>query len=132
MPPDLATPTPPHTPQPWFAVREEKEDGARGPWSKGTADGGGVEQIGEHRGHPHEAHHPSIMAEATIGGWRTSTGENYPDPHPSEIVVFEDFISMDLGILAIPFCESYVTIIGLASAISTPTLFLLYPLYYPL
>jgi hypothetical protein len=72
------------------------------------------------------------MAEATIGGWRTSTSENYPDPHPSEIVVFEDFIGMDLGILAIPFCESYVTIIGLASAISTPTLFLLYPLYYPL
>jgi hypothetical protein len=31
------------------------------------------------------------MAEATIGGWRTSDGESYPDPRPSEIVVFEDF-----------------------------------------
>jgi hypothetical protein len=34
-------------------------------------------------------------------------------------------IGTDLGILAIPFCESFVTTIGLASAISTPTLFLL-------
>jgi hypothetical protein len=33
----------------------------------------------------------SVMAEAVIGGWRTSAGEHYPDPHPSKIVVFEDF-----------------------------------------
>jgi hypothetical protein len=32
-----------------------------------------------------------IMAKATIGGWRTSTGENYPDPRPGKIVVFKDF-----------------------------------------
>jgi formylmethanofuran:tetrahydromethanopterin formyltransferase len=32
-----------------------------------------------------------IMAEATIGGWRTLDGESYPDPRPGEIVVFEDF-----------------------------------------
>jgi hypothetical protein len=63
----------------------------QGPWSKSTADGGGVEQIGEHRGHTHEARHCRLMAEATIGGWRTLAGENYLDPHPSEIVVFEDF-----------------------------------------
>jgi hypothetical protein len=31
------------------------------------------------------------MAEAAIGRWRTSDGESYPDPCPSEIVVFEDF-----------------------------------------
>jgi hypothetical protein len=30
------------------------------------------------------------MVEAAIGGWRTSDGESYPDPHPGEIVVFED------------------------------------------
>jgi hypothetical protein len=32
-----------------------------------------------------------VMAEATIGGWRTSDGESYPDPHPGKIVVFENF-----------------------------------------
>jgi hypothetical protein len=32
-----------------------------------------------------------VMAEAAIGGWRTSNGESYPDPHPGEIVVFKDF-----------------------------------------
>jgi hypothetical protein len=31
------------------------------------------------------------MAEAAIGGWRTSDGESYPDPCHGEIVVFEDF-----------------------------------------
>jgi hypothetical protein len=31
-----------------------------------------------------------VMAEATIGGQRTSDGDSYLDPHPSEIVVFED------------------------------------------
>jgi hypothetical protein len=29
-----------------------------------------------------------VMAEAAIGGWRTSDGESYPDPRPSKIVVF--------------------------------------------
>jgi hypothetical protein len=33
----------------------------------------------------------SMMAEATIGGWRTSPSENYLDPRPGEIVIFEDF-----------------------------------------
>jgi hypothetical protein len=33
----------------------------------------------------------SVMAEAAIGGWRTSASENYSDPYPGEIVVFEDF-----------------------------------------
>jgi formylmethanofuran:tetrahydromethanopterin formyltransferase len=32
-----------------------------------------------------------VMAEAAIGGWRTSDGESYPDPRPGEIIVFEDF-----------------------------------------
>jgi hypothetical protein len=44
----------------------------------------------------------SVMAEAAIGEWRTLDGESYLDPHPSEIVVFEDFIGADLGICAIP------------------------------
>jgi hypothetical protein len=33
----------------------------------------------------------SVMAEVTIDGWRTSASENYLDPYPGEIVVFEDF-----------------------------------------
>jgi hypothetical protein len=33
----------------------------------------------------------SVMAEVAISGWRTSASENYLDPYPSEIVVFEDF-----------------------------------------
>jgi hypothetical protein len=32
-----------------------------------------------------------VMAEVVIGGWMTSDGERYLDPHPGEIVVFEDF-----------------------------------------
>jgi hypothetical protein len=32
-----------------------------------------------------------MMAEAAIGGWRTSPGENYPNPRPGDIVIFEDF-----------------------------------------
>jgi hypothetical protein len=32
-----------------------------------------------------------VMAEAVIGGWRTSNGENYLDPRPGKIVVIEDF-----------------------------------------
>jgi hypothetical protein len=32
-----------------------------------------------------------VMAKAAIGGWSTSDGENYLDPRPDELVVFEDF-----------------------------------------
>jgi hypothetical protein len=39
----------------------------------------------------------SVMAKATIGGWRTSTGENYPDPRPGEIIVFEDLYWRGFG-----------------------------------
>jgi hypothetical protein len=73
----------------------------------------------------------SVMAEAAIGGWRTSDGESYPDPDPGEIVVFEDFYWRGFGNPCHPFLESYVTIIGLASAISTQTLFLLCPFLSP-
>jgi hypothetical protein len=33
----------------------------------------------------------SVMAEATIGEWRTSDGESYLDPRHGKIVVFEYF-----------------------------------------
>jgi hypothetical protein len=34
----------------------------------------------------------SMMAEAAISGWRTSADENYLDPCPGKIIVFEDFL----------------------------------------
>jgi hypothetical protein len=46
-----------------------------------------------------------VMAEAAIGGWRTSDGENYPDPHPGEIVVFEDFYWCGFGNPCHPFLQ---------------------------
>jgi hypothetical protein len=53
----------------------------------------------------------SIMAEAIIGGWRTSDSENYPDPRPGEIVVFEDFYWRGFGNPCHPFlrklCDYY-------------------------
>jgi hypothetical protein len=38
-----------------------------------------------------------VMAEAAIGGWRTSDGESYLDPRPGEIVVFKDFYWCGFG-----------------------------------
>jgi hypothetical protein len=67
----------------------------------------------------------SVMVVAAIGGWRRSAGESYPDPVLAKSLSLKIFIGVDLGILTIPFCESCATIIGLASAISTPALFLL-------
>jgi hypothetical protein len=32
-----------------------------------------------------------MLLDAIIGGWRPSIGENYLDPRPGELVVFEDF-----------------------------------------
>jgi hypothetical protein len=53
----------------------------------------------------------SVMAEAAIGGWRTSANENYLDPCPSEIVVFEDFYWCGFGNPCHPFlcklCDYY-------------------------
>jgi hypothetical protein len=46
-----------------------------------------------------------IMAEATIGGWRTSDGESYPDPRPGEIVVFKDFYWRGFGNPCHPFLQ---------------------------
>jgi hypothetical protein len=52
-----------------------------------------------------------MMAEAAIGGWRTSPGENYLDPCPGEIVVFEDFYWRGFGNTCHPFlrklCDCY-------------------------
>jgi hypothetical protein len=52
-----------------------------------------------------------VVAEGAIGGWRTSDGESYLDPRPSEIVVFEDFYSRGFRNLCHPFlrklCDYY-------------------------
>jgi hypothetical protein len=45
------------------------------------------------------------MAEAAISGWRTSDDESYPDPHPGEIVVFEDFYWNGFGNPCHPFLQ---------------------------
>jgi hypothetical protein len=44
-----------------------------------------------------------VLPDATIGGWRPSNGESYPDPHPGELVVFEDFYLCGFGNPCHPF-----------------------------
>jgi hypothetical protein len=46
-----------------------------------------------------------IMAEAAIGGWRTLYDENYLDPRPCKIVVFEDFYWCIFGNPCHPFLQ---------------------------
>jgi hypothetical protein len=122
---DAAAPTPPLKPQPEKKRRMAHENrGASAQlmaakWNKSMSTEATLAKLVT----------ADVMAEAVISEWRTSDGESYPDPRPGEIVVFEDFYWH--GIHAIPFCESCVTTIGLASAISTPTLFLLYPSLSP-
>jgi hypothetical protein len=52
-----------------------------------------------------------MMAEAAISGWMISPSENYPDPRPGEIVVFEDFYWRGFGNPCHPFlrklCDYY-------------------------
>jgi hypothetical protein len=40
-----------------------------------------------------------------LGGWRAPSGESFPDPRPSEIVVFEDFFKRGFGVLVHPFLQ---------------------------
>jgi hypothetical protein len=44
-----------------------------------------------------------VMAKAAIGRWWTSDGKSYPNPCPSEIVVFEDFYWHGFGNPCHPF-----------------------------
>jgi hypothetical protein len=52
-----------------------------------------------------------MMAEAAITGWRVSPNENYLDPRPDEIVIFEDFYWHRFGNPCHPFlrklCDYY-------------------------
>jgi hypothetical protein len=52
-----------------------------------------------------------MIVDATIGGWRKSPSENYPDPCLGEIVVFKDFYWCGFGNPCHPFlcklCEYY-------------------------
>jgi hypothetical protein len=72
-----------------------------------------------------------MIVDATIGGWRKSPSENYPDPCLGEIVVFKDFYWCGFGNPCHPFCANFVNTIKLASAISTQTPFLLCPSSLP-
>jgi hypothetical protein len=49
-----------------------------------------------------------VMVEAAIGGWRTSDGENYLDPRPGKIIVFEDFYWCGFGNPCHPFLAKVV------------------------
>jgi hypothetical protein len=44
-----------------------------------------------------------VLPDAAIGGWRLSIGESFPDPRPSELIVFEDFYSCGFGTPCHPF-----------------------------
>jgi hypothetical protein len=44
-----------------------------------------------------------MLLDAIIGGWRPSIGENYLDPRPGELVVFEDFYWRRFGNPCHPF-----------------------------
>jgi hypothetical protein len=72
-----------------------------------------------------------VMVEAAISGWRTSASENYPDPVLGKLLSLKISIGADLEILAIPFYENFAITIELASAMSTPTPFLLCPSLSP-
>jgi hypothetical protein len=44
-----------------------------------------------------------VIPDATLGGWRTSHGESYPNPNPRELVVFEDFFLRGFRVPCHPF-----------------------------
>jgi hypothetical protein len=44
-----------------------------------------------------------VIPYATLGGWRTSHGEIYPNPNLGELVVFEDFFLHGFGVPCHPF-----------------------------
>jgi hypothetical protein len=41
----------------------------------------------------------------TLGGWRASDSESFPNPQPGEIVVLEDFFKRGFGISIHPFLQ---------------------------
>jgi hypothetical protein len=83
----------------------------REPWSKSTADGGGVNKLMSTEATLANVITAGVMAEAVIGGWRMSDSESNPNPRPGKIVVFEDFYWRGFGNPCHPFlrklCDYY-------------------------
>jgi hypothetical protein len=46
-----------------------------------------------------------VLHDKELGGWRASESESFPDPQPSEIVVFEDFFERGFGVPVHPFLQ---------------------------
>jgi hypothetical protein len=40
-----------------------------------------------------------------LAGWQPADGDSYPNPQPSEIVVFEDFFNRGFGVPVHPFLQ---------------------------
>jgi hypothetical protein len=47
-----------------------------------------------------------VLHNRELVGWRPAGGDSYPNPQPSEIVVFEDFFKRVFGIPVHPFLQS--------------------------
>jgi hypothetical protein len=72
-----------------------------------------------------------VMTKAAIGGWRTSADESYLDPHPGEIVLFEDFFWRGFGNPCHPFLRKLCDYYRVSICNLHPTLFLLCPFLLP-
>jgi hypothetical protein len=46
-----------------------------------------------------------VLHNRELAGWRTAGSDSYPNPHPGEIVVFEDFFKRGFGVLVHPFLQ---------------------------
>jgi hypothetical protein len=46
-----------------------------------------------------------VLHNRELAGWRLPVGDSYPDPQPSEIVVFENFFKRGFGVPVHPFLQ---------------------------
>jgi hypothetical protein len=44
-----------------------------------------------------------VLHNRELAGWRPAGSDSYPNPHPGEIVVFEDFFKRGFGVPVHPF-----------------------------
>jgi hypothetical protein len=61
-----------------------------------------------------------------LAGWRPASSDNYPNPQPSEIVIFDDFFKWGFGSQSILSFKVFVCITTLGFAISIPAQFSLF------
>jgi hypothetical protein len=63
-----------------------------------------------------------VLHNRELAGWWPASSDSYPNPQPSEIVVFEDFFKRVLGFLFIRSSKVSICITRLGFAICIPTL----------